>query len=59
MKELLNIANRHASGEEAVEAAFIQGEVKAAHGSGQGVSLKAVGKGAKRGTKGDKRGPKQ
>jgi hypothetical protein len=53
MKELLNIANRHASGEEAVEAAFIQGEGKAAHGSGQGVSLKAVGKGAKRGTKGD------
>jgi hypothetical protein len=57
-KELLNIATRHASGEEVVRPIFIQDNGKVALGGGCGVPLKTVSKGAKRSTKGDKRASK-
>jgi hypothetical protein len=59
MKELLNIATRHASGEEAIEAFLVQGDMKAAPIGSQGAPFKAVGKGATRTTKSNKRGPKR
>jgi hypothetical protein len=48
MKELLDITTRHASGKEAARAVFIQNSGKV-----------APGKGVKRGTKSNKRGPKR
>jgi hypothetical protein len=48
MKELLDITTRHASGEEVAMAVFIQNSGKV-----------APGKGVKRGTKSNKRGPKR
>jgi hypothetical protein len=44
MKELLDIATRHTSGEEVVAAIFIQDNGKVAPSGIQGVPLKAVGK---------------
>jgi hypothetical protein len=55
-KELLDIATRHASSEEAVRAIFIQGYGKAAPNSGRGATLKVAGRGVRRSAKGDKRG---
>jgi hypothetical protein len=46
-------------GEEVIKAIFVQGDRKAAPSGGQGVPLKAVGKGAKRSAKGNRRGPKR
>jgi hypothetical protein len=58
MKELHDIATRHASGEEAVRAIFIQADRKMVPGGsrGGGAPPKAVGKGARKGTKAAKRG---
>jgi hypothetical protein len=58
-KEMLDITTRHASSKEAVRAIFSQGDRKVAPNGGQGVTLKAVGKGVKRRTKGIKMGPKR
>jgi hypothetical protein len=58
-KELLDITTRHASGEEAVRAVFIQGDGKAVHGGSWWALPKAVGKGVRRSAKGNKRGPKR
>jgi hypothetical protein len=58
MKELLNIATRHASSEEVVRAIFIRDSGKVALGGGRGVPVKMIGKGAKRSAKSDKRGLK-
>jgi hypothetical protein len=57
-KELLNIATRHAFGEEAVRAIFIQSSGKAAPNGDWGAPPKATDKGTKRGAISDKRGPK-
>jgi hypothetical protein len=54
-KELLNIATRHASGEEAVGAIFVQGGNKAVPSGDRGTSATATNKGMKRGIKSDKR----
>jgi hypothetical protein len=48
IKELLDIATRHASGEEAIGAIFVQNCGKVALSGGRGALLKAVGKGTKR-----------
>jgi hypothetical protein len=48
-RELLNIATRHTSGEEAVEAIFLQSSRKAASGGSQGASTTATNKRTKRG----------
>jgi hypothetical protein len=58
-KELLDIATKNASCEEAVGAVFVQGDGKAAPSGNRGAPLKAAGKGAKRSAKGNKRGPKR
>jgi hypothetical protein len=50
-KELLDIATRHVSGEEAVGAVFIQS-------GGKGTSAATTNKGTKRGINNTKRGPK-
>jgi hypothetical protein len=55
-KELLGIATRHASGEEEVGAAFILGNVKAATSDGRTTPSKATINGARKGTKGSKKG---
>jgi hypothetical protein len=57
--ELFDIVTRHAYGEEAVEAIFVQGEAKEAPAGNQGAPPKAASKGMKRSTKGNKRGPKR
>jgi hypothetical protein len=49
LKELLDIATRHASGEEVIRAIFMQSSGKAALGGGRGAPTKAADKGAKRG----------
>jgi hypothetical protein len=59
MKELLNIATRHASSEEAVMAIFIQSCRKAALVDDRGAPPKTTDKSVKRGTKSDKRELKQ
>jgi hypothetical protein len=59
MKELLDIAIRHASSEEAVGVVFMQSSGKATPSGGWGVPTKATDKGAKRGARSDKRGLKQ
>jgi hypothetical protein len=55
-KELLNIATRHASSEEAVRAVFVQGRGKVVLSGGWGTSVATSDKGTKRGIKSDKRG---
>jgi hypothetical protein len=57
-KEFLDISTRHASGEEAVGAIFMQSTGKAALGDGRGAPTKATDRDAKSGTRSDKRGPK-
>jgi hypothetical protein len=57
-KELLDIATRHAFGEEAVGAAFILGNAKAAVSGGWATPSKDTAKGVKKGAKGGKKGQK-
>jgi hypothetical protein len=58
IKELIDIATTHASGEEAVRAVFMQNSGKATVGGRRGASNTAADKGTKRSTKTDKRGPR-
>jgi hypothetical protein len=58
-KELLNIATRHASSEEAVRAIFVQSSGKTTLGGGRQALATTVDKGTKRGVRNDKRGPKR
>jgi hypothetical protein len=58
-KELLDVTTRHAFGEEAVWAVFMQGSGKVNLGSDQGAPSKAADNGAKKGARSDKRGLKQ
>jgi hypothetical protein len=51
MKELLDIATRHTSGEEAVGAIFVQSSGKVIPGGDRGTSTIATDKGTKRGIK--------
>jgi hypothetical protein len=51
-KELLNIATRHASGEEAVGAAFVLGNTGVAANGGRAALTRATIKGARKGAKG-------
>jgi hypothetical protein len=55
-KELLDIATRHASSEEAVGAAFILANVGTAANGGRAVPTKATIKSTRKGTKGRKKG---
>jgi hypothetical protein len=55
-KELLDIATRHASGEEAVGAAFVLGDAEAVANGGQVIPTKATVKGIQKGAKGSKKG---
>jgi hypothetical protein len=57
-KQLLNIATRHASGEEVVEAAFVLGNARTASNGGRAASTKATVKSARKGAKGGKKGQK-
>jgi hypothetical protein len=57
-KELHDIATRHASGEEAVGAIFVEGDGKTVPSSSQRAPSKATGKGAKKGAKDGKKGAK-
>jgi hypothetical protein len=57
-KELLDIATRHTASEEAVGAAFILGDGKAAAGGSRATPSKATIKGARKGAKGGKKGQK-
>jgi hypothetical protein len=57
-KELLDITTRHASGEEAIGATFILGNMEAATGSSRGAPPKATTKGTQKGAKGGKKGQK-
>jgi hypothetical protein len=59
MKKLLDIATRHVSGEEAVGAAFVLGNARAAANGGRAVLTEATIKGARKGTKGSKKGLKR
>jgi hypothetical protein len=59
MKELLDIATRHTSCEEAVGAIFVQSSGKVIPGGDRGTSTIATDKGTKRGIKNDKRGPRR
>jgi hypothetical protein len=54
-KELLDIATRHTSGEEAVGAIFVQGNGKVAPSGDRVASTTATNKGTKRGGRSDKR----
>jgi hypothetical protein len=58
-KELLDIATRHASSEEAVRTVFIQGDGKMVPGGSRGAPPKATGKCDKRSAKGSKKGQKR
>jgi hypothetical protein len=58
-KELLDITTQDASGEEAVRDIFIQGAGKAVPDDSRRVPPEEADKGAKRSTKGNKRGLKQ
>jgi hypothetical protein len=55
-KKLLDIATRHTSGEEVVRAAFVLGNVKAVAGGSRAPPLKVTIKGARKGTKGGRKG---
>jgi hypothetical protein len=57
-KELLDIATRHASGKEAVGAAFILANAGMTAGGGRATPTKATAKRARKGTKGGKKGQK-
>jgi hypothetical protein len=57
-KELLDIATRHVSGEEAVGAVFIQSGGIAVTSGDRGTSAATTKKGTKRGINNTKRGPK-
>jgi hypothetical protein len=54
--ELLDIATRHASGEEAAKAIFVLGDGKMVPSTNWGPPSKATEKGAKKGTKCSKKG---
>jgi hypothetical protein len=54
-KELLDIATRHAFGEEVVRATFVLGNVRVAANGGQTVPTKATVKSARKGVKGGKK----
>jgi hypothetical protein len=58
-KELLDIATRHASGEEAIGVVFMLRSAKAAPSGGRRAPTKATNKGARRGARSDKGGPKR
>jgi hypothetical protein len=58
-KELLDIATRHASGEEAVGVAFILGNTDTTTNGGQAAPTKTSVKGARKGARGGKKGQKQ
>jgi hypothetical protein len=58
-KELLDIATRHASSEEAVRTVFIQGDGKMVPSGSRGAPPKATGKCDKRSAKGSKKGQKR
>jgi hypothetical protein len=55
-KELLHIATRHASGKEAVEAAFVLGNTKATAGGSWAPPSKATVKSDRKGANGGKKG---
>jgi hypothetical protein len=55
-KELLDIVTRHASGEEAVGAAFVLGNAAAAVDGGRTPPTKATTKGTRKGAKGGRKG---
>jgi hypothetical protein len=55
-KLLLDIVTRHTSSEEAVGAAFVLGNAKAAADGGQAAPTKATIKGARKGAKGGNKG---
>jgi hypothetical protein len=57
-KELLDIATRHASDEEAVGATFVLGDGKMVPGGSRAVPSITTGKGSKKGAKGGKKGSK-
>jgi hypothetical protein len=57
--ELLDIATRHAFGEEEVETVFIQSSRKATLSGNRGMSTTATDKGTKRSIKSDKQGPRR
>jgi hypothetical protein len=57
-KELLDIATRHASGEEAVGATFVLGNTGEAVNGGRAAPTKATVKGARKDAKGGKKGQK-
>jgi hypothetical protein len=54
-KELLAIATQHASGEEAIEAVFVLGNVKMVPDGSRATPSKATDKGIKKGVKGSKK----
>jgi hypothetical protein len=55
-KELLDITTHHASGEEAIEVVFVQGNGKMVPGGSRGAPPKVIGKGANKVPKGAERG---
>jgi hypothetical protein len=57
--ELLDIATRHAFGEEEVGTVFIQSNRKAAPSGSRGMLTTATDKGTKRSIKSDKQGPRR
>jgi hypothetical protein len=57
-RELLDITTRHASGEEAVGAAFVLSKMGAVANGGWATPTKATVKGARKGVKGGKKGQK-
>jgi hypothetical protein len=56
--EVLNTATRHASGEEAIGAAFILGNTEVAANSGQAIPTEATTKSTRKGAKCGKKGQK-
>jgi hypothetical protein len=58
-KELVYITMQHTSGEEAVGAAFVLGNARVAANGGRAVLTEATIKGARKGTKGSKKGLKR
>jgi hypothetical protein len=58
-KELLNITTRHASGKEAVGAAFVLANVATTAHGGQATPTKDTNKGTRRGAKGGNKGQKR
>jgi hypothetical protein len=58
-KELLDIATRHSSGQQAVEAAFIMGNAKIVASDNHAAPLKATAKSSRKGAKGGIKGQKR